>query len=99
MHVVGDVKGRSCLIIDDIDTAGSLVKAVDALLDDGAQSVSAAITHPVLSGQALKNIKESRLEELVVTDSIALPLEAQEISKIKQLEISELFAEAIGRVY
>ena len=56
MHVVGDVKGRSCLIIDDIiDTAGSLVKAVDALLEGGAQSVSAAITHPVLSGQALKN--------------------------------------------
>ncbi len=100
MRVIGDVKGRSCLIIDDIvDTAGSLVKAVDALLGEGAKGVSAAITHPVLSGKAVENIAQSRLKELVVTDSISLTPEARALPQIKQLEISKLFAEAISRVY
>lgn len=100
MRVIGDVKGRDCLVIDDIvDTAGSLVKAVDALIEDGADSVSAAITHPVLSGKAVENIAKSKLKELVVTDSIALPPEAQALPQIVQLETSQLFAEAISRVY
>ena len=100
MKVLGDVSGKHCLILDDIvDTAGSLTKAAGALMDSGAKSVSAAITHPVLSGKAIENIKESCLKELLVTNSIALSEEALSCKKIKQLSIGRLMGEAIKRVY
>lgn len=99
-NIVGDVKGKLCLIIDDIiDTGGSLVKATDALLASGAREVHAAITHPVLSGRAVANISESALVQLVVTDSIPLSREAEKCSKIKQITISKLLAEAILRIH
>ena len=73
MNVIGDVRGRTCLILDDIiDTAGTLVKTVDALLAEGAEKVYACATHPVLSGPAVERIAESRLEQLVVTNTIPL---------------------------
>lgn len=99
-NIIGDVKGKLCLIVDDIiDTGGSLVKATDALLAAGAREVHAAITHPVLSGKAVSNIAESRLVQLVVTDSIPLSKEAEKCSKIKQITISKLMAEAILRIH
>ena len=100
MKVLGSVKGKECLILDDIvDTAGSLTKATDALLEQGAHSVSAAITHPVLSGRAIENIQNSRLSELIVTNSIPLSEEAQACPKIIQLSLGELLGEAIKRVH
>jgi ribose-phosphate pyrophosphokinase len=99
-NIIGDVRGKLCLIIDDIiDTGGSLIKATDALLASGAREVHAAITHPVLSGRAVANIKESALVQLVVTDSIPLGEEAKKCSKIKQITISNLMAEAILRIH
>ena len=84
MNVIGDVRGRTCLIIDDIvDTAGTLVKTVDALLENGATEVYACASHPVLSGPAIERIESSRLEELVVTNTIPLREEAQKVAKIK----------------
>jgi ribose-phosphate pyrophosphokinase len=100
MHIIGDVKGKNCLIIDDIvDTAGSITKATDALLEAGALSVSAAISHPVLSGNALDNLRDSNLKELVVTDSIRLTEECRALPLIKQLSIAELFGKAIRRIH
>lgn len=100
MHIIGDVRGKDCLIVDDIvDTAGSITKAADALLEAGAKSVSAAISHPVLSGAALDNIKASKLKELVVTDSIQLTPEALAVPVIKPLSIAELFGKAIRRIH
>ncbi len=99
-NIIGDVKGRDCLIIDDIvDTAGSLTKASDALMEAGATSVRAAICHPVLSGPAIERIQESSIKELVVTDSIPLSSEARKCSKITQLTIAELLAKAIRRIH
>ncbi len=100
MHIIGEVKGKNCLIVDDIvDTAGSITKAADALLDAGAVSVSAAISHAVLSGQAIENLKKSRLKELVVTDSIQLAPDARNCDVITQLTIAELFGKAIRRIH
>ena len=100
MHIIGDVEGKDCLIVDDIcDTAGSLCKAADALMSKGANSVSAAITHAVLSGPAIQRISESCLKELVVTDSIPLTSEAQMCDKITQLSVSELLSKAIRRIH
>lgn len=100
MHIIGDVKGQSCLIVDDIvDTGGSLCKAAQALMEAGAVDVSAAITHPVLSGAAVAKIEESCLTELVVTDSIALSAAAESSSKIIQLTLSELLGKAIRRIH
>lgn len=99
-NVIGDVRDKRCLIIDDIiDTGGSLVKATDALLECGAREVHAAITHPVLSGQAIENIEKSRLMQLVVTDSIPLRDAAKKSNKIKQITVSKLLAEAILRIH
>jgi ribose-phosphate pyrophosphokinase len=100
MHVVGDVHGKSCLIIDDIiDTAGTLVKTVDALYAAGASSVHACASHAVLSGPAIERIAASRLEQLVVTDTIPLREAAQKLPKIKVLTISGLLGAAIESIH
>jgi len=103
MNVIGDVQGRTCLIVDDIiDTAGTLVKTVDTLLDKGAVRVYAGASHPVLSGEAVKRIANSRLEQLVVTDSIPLLPEAQglkESGKIKVLSVAGLLGAAILSIH
>jgi ribose-phosphate pyrophosphokinase len=100
MNVVGDVKGKTCLIIDDIiDTAGTLVKTVDALLDAGATSVHACASHAVLSGPAVDRIASSRLEQVVVTDTIPLREPAQKLSKIKVLSIAGLLGAAIESIH
>jgi ribose-phosphate pyrophosphokinase len=100
MNVIGDVKGRTCLILDDIvDTAGTLVKTVDALLAEGADKVYACATHPVLSGPAVERIANSRLEELVVTNTIPLREDAQRVSKIKVLSVAGLLGRAIESIH
>ncbi|WP_119344295.1 ribose-phosphate pyrophosphokinase [Facilibium subflavum] len=98
MNIIGDVKGRHCLIVDDIvDTAGTLCKAANALIEHGAQKVSAYCVHPVLSGKAIHNIETSVLEELVVTNSIPLHAEAAKCKKIKTLSLAPMLSEAIRR--
>jgi ribose-phosphate pyrophosphokinase len=100
MNVIGDVKGRSCLILDDIvDTAGTLVKTVDALHTAGAAAVYAAASHAVLSGPAIERIAASRLEQLVVTNTIPLREAAQKLSKIKVLSIAGLVGAAIENIH
>lgn len=100
MHLIGDVKDRTCIIVDDmVDTAGTLCKAADALKDFGAQKVVAYVTHPVLSGKAMKNIENSHLDELVVTDTIPLSEEAKSMSRIRQLSVANMLAEAIRRIH
>jgi ribose-phosphate pyrophosphokinase len=100
INVIGEVKGKNCLIIDDIiDTGGSLCKAADALLAQGALSVRAAISHPVLSGPAIQNVTKSNLKELVVTDSIQLAPDARACEKITQLSLAELLGKAIRRIH
>ena len=99
MHIIGDVKGRCCLIVDDmVDTAGTLCKAADALKNNGAKQVVAYCTHPVLSGKAIENINGSSLDELVVTDTIPLNEAAKNCSRIRQLSMAKLLAESIRRV-
>jgi len=99
MNIIGDVQGRTCVIVDDIvDTAGTLTEAAGALKDAGAAVVSAAITHPVLSGPAIKRLEESALEELVVTDTIQLRDDARECRKLHQVSIAPLLGEAIRRI-
>ncbi|HTY18746.1 MAG TPA: ribose-phosphate pyrophosphokinase [Myxococcota bacterium] len=99
MHIVGDVKGQRCVIVDDmVDTAGTLTEAARALKDAGARSVYAAITHPVLSGPALDRIKSSDLEDLVVTDTIPLAEEAHASGRIHVASIANLLGEAIRRI-
>ena len=99
MHIIGDVKGKSCLIVDDmVDTAGTLCKAADALKDHGATKVVAYCTHPVLSGPAIQNIEGSNLDSLVVTDTIPLNGKAKSCKNIRQLSMAKLLAESIRRV-
>lgn len=99
MHIIGDVEGKRCLLIDDIvDTAGTLCKAADALKENGAKEVYAYITHPVLSGPAIDNITNSTLDELIVTDTIPLSDKAINSGKIRPLTISALIAESIRRI-
>lgn len=99
MHIIGDVEGRSCVLIDDlVDTAGTLCHAAGALKKHGAIKVVAYCTHAVLSGSALKNINNSELDELVVTDTIPLSHEAAESGKIRQLSVAEMLAETIRRI-
>lgn len=99
MHIIGDVEGRPCVIVDDIvDTAGTLCKAAEALKNYGATRVAAYCTHPVLSGDAVLRIEQSALDELVVTDTIALAPDAEACRNIRQLSLDELLAEAIRRV-
>ena len=100
MNIIGDVKGRSCLIIDDIcDTAGSLTQAAEALVASGAVAVTAAISHGVLSGPAIERIASSAISELVVTDSIPMGEAALRCNKIKILGIAELLGKAIRRIH
>ncbi|MDO9047490.1 MAG: ribose-phosphate diphosphokinase [Methylobacter sp.] len=99
MHIIGDVDGRSCVLIDDlVDTAGTLCHAAEALKKHGAIKVVAYCTHAVLSGSALKNINNSELDELVVTDTIPLSHEAAESGRIRQLSVAEMLAETIRRI-
>jgi len=99
MHIIGDVDGKSCLIVDDmVDTAGTLCKAADALKDHGATKVVAYCTHPVLSGPAIQNIEESNLDSLVVTDTIPLNQKAKSCKRIRQLSMAKLLGESIRRV-
>jgi ribose-phosphate pyrophosphokinase len=100
MHVIGDVKGRSCLIIDDlIDTAGTTVKTATALLENGATSVYACASHAVLSGPAVENIHSSAIEHVVITNTIPLTPEAQSESKIMVLSIAGLIGRAIQSIH
>jgi len=100
MHVIGDVEGRTCLIIDDIvDTAGTLVKTAQALLDEGATEVYACASHAVLSGPAIERLSASKIKELVVTNSIPLRDEAKAVEKIKVLSIAGLLGAAIESIH
>jgi ribose-phosphate pyrophosphokinase len=99
MHIIGDVKDRDCIIVDDIvDTASTLCRAVEALKEHGASKVAAYITHPVLSGNAINNINTSLLDEIVVTDTIPLQADAQQCKRIRHLSLSHMIAEAIRRI-
>ena len=99
MNIVGDVEGRTCVVVDDIvDTAGTLTEAARALKDAGATQVSAAITHPVLSGPAIKRINESPLSGLVVTDTVPLREDAKNCEKLHVVSIAPLLSEAIRRI-
>ena len=100
MHVIGDVDGRTCLVIDDlIDTAGTLVKTADALMENGATSVYACASHAVLSGPAVENIEKSALKEVVVTNTVPLTEEASHEPKIKVLSIAGLIGRAIQSIH
>ncbi|MDX1588033.1 MAG: ribose-phosphate pyrophosphokinase [Oleiphilaceae bacterium] len=99
MHIIGDVKGKTCILVDDIvDTAGTLCKAANALKEHGAERVVAYVTHAVLSGPAVENIDASLLDELIVTDTIPLGDKARKCAKIRPLDMSGLIAESIRRV-
>jgi ribose-phosphate pyrophosphokinase len=99
MHIIGDVAGRTCILVDDIvDTAGTLCHAASALKKHGALKVVAYCTHPVLSGAAMTNLRHSELDELVVTDTIPLSQEAIDLGKIRQLSVAEMLAETIRRI-
>ena len=99
MNIIGEVKGRNCVIIDDlIDTASTLCNAAKALKEQGSESVVAYCTHPVFSGSAIENIIESELDEIVVTDTIPLHSQAVTCDKIRQLSIATMLAESIRRI-
>ncbi len=99
MHIIGDVAGRTCVMIDDlVDTAGTLCHAAKALKEHGALKVYAYCTHPVLSGAAAENLKNSVLDELVVTDTIPLREELLSVGNIRQLSVAEMLAETIRRI-
>lgn len=100
MHVIGDVEGETCIIVDDmIDTAGTLCQAAGALKEKGAREVYACATHAVLSGPALDRINKSCLKEVVVTNSIPLDEKAEHCPKLRVLSVAELLAEAIRRIH
>lgn len=100
MHIIGDVQGQTCLIVDDmIDTAGTLCQAAQALVKQGANKVYASATHPVLSGPALDRINDSALEEVVVTDTIGIEDKVAKCPKLRVLSVSGLLAEAIRRIH
>ena len=100
MHIIGDVSGQHCLIVDDlIDTAGTLVKTTEALLKQGATSVRACATHAVLSGPAVDRIESSEIAEVVVTNSIPLCGQADNCDRIKQLSVAPLLAKAIQSIH
>ena len=99
MHIIGDVAGRDCILVDDmIDTGGTLCKAAEALKERGAKRVFAYATHPVFSGSAVKNIANDALDEIVVTDTIPLSKEINALGKVRALTLSGMLAEAIRRI-
>jgi len=99
MNIIGDVRGRNCVLVDDlVDTAGTLCQAAQALKDEGALRVIAYITHPVLSGKAVERISTSALDELVVTDTIPLGEAARSCKRIRVLSVAELLAETMRRI-
>ena len=99
MNIIGEVEGRTCVIMDDIvDTAGTLCKAAAALKNNGAKKVLAYCVHPVLSGAAVSRINDSDLDELVVTDTIPLNEEAHKCNRIRQLSVADVLAETIRRI-
>ena len=99
MHIIGDVDGRTCLMVDDmVDTAGTLCAAAEALKKNGAQRVIAYCTHPVLSGRAIENLNNTSLDELIVTDTIPLTSAATGCDKIRQLSVADELAESIRRI-
>ncbi len=99
MHIIGEVQGRTCVLMDDmVDTANTLCEAAQALKDNGAERVVAYCTHPVLSGSAVERISNSQLDELVVTDTIPLRDEAKQCGRIRQLSVAELLAETLHRI-
>ena len=99
MHVIGEIDGRNCIIMDDmIDTAGTLVKAAEVLKERGAKRVFAYCTHPILSGPAVERIANSQLDEVVITNTIPLSDAARACKKIRQLSVAFLFAETIRRI-
>ncbi|MEM7256984.1 MAG: ribose-phosphate pyrophosphokinase, partial [Pseudomonadota bacterium] len=100
MHIIGDVSGKTCVIIDDmVDTAGTLCKAAEALKEHGAVKVVAYATHAVLSGNAMTNLKNSEIDEVIVTDTIPLSEEAKQCGKIRQLSVANMLAETIRRIH
>jgi ribose-phosphate pyrophosphokinase len=100
MNIIGDVRGRNCIMVDDlIDTAGTLVKGAEALIEAGASGVAACATHAVLSGAAVNRIQESSLSEVVVTNSIPLREDARRCDKIRQLSVAPLLARAIQSIH
>jgi len=99
MHIIGEVEGRTCVLVDDIvDTAGTLCKAAQALKDHGAAKVYAYCTHPVLSGPAIDNISNSAMDQLVVTDTIPLSEQGRQCDKIRVLRLAPMLAETVRRV-
>ncbi len=99
MHIIGEVEGRTCVLVDDmVDTANTLCEAAQALKDHGAVRVASYCTHPVLSGKAVERIANSQLDELVVTDTIPLSEEAKQCGRIRQLSVAELLAETMHRI-
>ena len=99
MHIIGDIEGRNCVIMDDmIDTAGTLVKAAEVLKERGAKNVYAYCTHAVFSGPAIERIRNSKLDEVVITDTIPLGEQGQKCAKVRQLSVAFLFAETIRRI-
>lgn len=99
MNVIGEIEGKTCVMVDDmVDTAGTLCTAAAALKDQGAVRVVAYCVHPILSGNAIENITNSKLDELVVTDTIPLSKEALECDRIRQLSVAQMLAETIRRM-
>jgi ribose-phosphate pyrophosphokinase len=100
MNIIGDVEGRTCIIVDDlVDTAGTLCEAAAALKNHGASKVIAYCTHPVLSGPAVERLDSAQLDELVVTDTIPLSYAAKQVSSIRQVSVAELLAETMRRIH
>jgi ribose-phosphate pyrophosphokinase len=100
MNVVGDVRGRSCLVVDDMcDTGGSLTKVARALKNAGAERIHACFTHPVLSGRAVELLDQSEIEQIIVTNTVPLHDHASELKKIKVLSIAPLLAKAIKSIH
>jgi len=99
MNIIGDVKGKHCIIVDDIiDSGGTIINAVDALKKEGAKDVYVFITHAVLSGQAVEKIKKSQIKKLIITDTIENTSKIKNNSKIEVISIAPLMAEAINRI-
>ena len=99
MNIIGDVKNKTCIIVDDIiDSGGTIVNAAEALAKKGAKDIYVFITHAVLSGEAIRKIKNSKIKKLVITDTIDNSKKIKKANKIQVLSISQLMAEAIKRI-